>query len=307
MTPAPPSIICITGPTASGKSELAFKLAQLLGAQIICADSVALYRGFDIGSAKPSLEQRKEVVHHGVDVLHPYAAADAGWYRTQMLPVLEELKKKSIPTVLVGGSWLYIKALLGRDFHHLPSDSTLRKELTQLSAGELYKELCQRDPVRAREIHPHDHFRLARGCEIARLSGLTMAELTSKQKDSGLFNSEEVFSVGLVPSLCALLPSIKTRTLTMLAQGWRAEVEDLLRQGVGRQARAMNSVGYIEIFHHIQKGGSEAQLSEAIITSTRQLARKQLRWLRRQSFNSTFTNAPPVSAQQIIEQIFTPC
>lgn len=289
-------VVLVTGLTASGKSKLALQLARRLGGQIICADSVALYQGFDIGSAKPSRQDRSSVVHHGMDLLRPSESADVGWYRGKMLPLIHKLRRQGVIPVIVGGSGLYIRALLGRDFHNLPTSPVLRQELCSLPAEKLYRELLQRDPQRAAEIHPHDHFRLARACEVARLTQKTMAQLTEQKPENTCdLDQRFLFRVVILPPQQQMLDFVQKRSAAMLAAGLVAEVEDLLRQGVSTAARPMQSVGYRQTLLHIQ-GQAQRPLLESIIISTRQLARKQRQWLRPQHFHHTLTNADQPSA-----------
>lgn len=264
------------GTTASGKSKLAMALGRHLGGEIISADSVAFYRGFNVASAKPSDKDRKEVEHHLVDVLDPHESSDVGWFSLEARRIIQDIHVKQRIPLVVGGSGLYLRGLLGENFHQLPSNKSLRQKLSACSSEELITLLERLDPGRAKQIHKNDHFRLARACEIATLTGKTMAEITREQSDSH----------GYVVIRCLiLLPkpklnhNIQIRTQKMMADGLLEEVEGLLKQGAVVGKGPMKSIGYKQAADHLQGNLSSLEdLEEAICVATRQLAKKQRNW-----------------------------
>ena len=264
------------GTTASGKSKLAMALGKHLGGEIISADSVAFYRGFNVASAKPSDEDRRKIKHHFIDVLDPHESADVGWFSLEARKIIENIRAKQRVPLVVGGSGLYLRGLLGDSFHQLPSDKSLRQKLSQCSSKQLISLLERLDPKRASEIHQNDHFRLARACEIATLTGKTMAEITSQQPDPPSY--AVIRCLVLLPKP-QLNHNIQVRSQKMMADGLLEEVESLLKQGAVVGKGPMKSIGYKQAADHLQnRQSSLADLEEAIGVATRQLAKKQRNW-----------------------------
>lgn len=321
-------VIILAGPTASGKSRLALSLARTLSAEILCADAITFYRGFDIGSAKPTKAERTAIPHHGLDVLNSHQRADVGWFSAYGRSIIERLQLSGKPIIVVGGSNLYLRGLMGDQFHQLPSDTTLRTRLCQRTPESLFVELQLKDPHRASQIHPNDHFRLARALEINLLTGQTLQELTcgSKDRKNKLWLRESLIYVGVTATLSELQVRIEARVEDMISRGLIGEVEDLLRQGVSASAPPLYSVGYKQVLeyvlgclsnhHSLRRGGTHkdehqgkgtvrslSQLRELITTATRQLARKQIRWLNKQSFDVQIPLANIGQHDQILKRL----
>lgn len=303
-----PLTIVIMGPTASGKTQLAITLAKHLGADIISADSVGFYRGFNIASAKPSTADRAQVKHHLIDILDAHEPASVGWFCAKATQIITSAHQQRRPVVVVGGSGLYLRGLLSEKFHQLPTEPTLRTELCQRSATELMTMLTERDPERARHIHPNDHFRLARACEIAILSGRTMAELTRGPGATWL--SCPVLRCLICPPATTLHKHIHQRTYLMLRQGLIAEVQNLLAQGVSAASSPMQSIGYKQTIAFIQGTlpaspprqvtPTRHDLAQQIMIATRRLAKKQRTWTRQQRYDLIFKQH---NSAEIISQI----
>lgn len=310
---AHPLTIVMMGPTASGKSKLAITLAAHLGAEIISADSVGFYRGFNIASAKPSPSDRAQVKHHLIDVLDAHEPASVGWFCTQAAQIITAAHQRGRAVVVVGGSRLYLKGLLGENFHQLPTDQTLRTKLCQQSVHELMTMLTARDPERARQIHPNDHFRLARACEIAILSGKTMAELTSASQEPPPWRRHPVLRCLICPPTATLHKHIHQRTYRMLRWGLITEVQELLAQGVSTTSSPMQSIGYKQTaaFIHGQLPAAISHrasftstststltshdLSHQIMLATRRLAKKQRTWAQQQHYDLMFQHHHPAA------------
>ena len=184
--------IVVCGPTASGKSKTALDLAAQFKGEIVSCDSVQFYRGFDIGSAKPSVDEQTAVKHHMIDILDWHEDFDACQYAKMARECLREIHARGQLPIVVGGSGLFLRALWGQDWHNdLPKDEELRTTLNLKSSTELYTVLKQCDPQRAEKLHTNDKFRVVRALELFYLTGKTFAELTST------VNREEISRVSL--------------------------------------------------------------------------------------------------------------
>ncbi len=269
-------LIAIYGPTASGKSDLAMKVAQQIGGEIVNYDSVQLYKNFNIGSAKPTTEDLSKVKHHLIDVVDSKQDMDAAIYREVSRGVHQQLQQSSTPSVFVGGTGLYLRAFLGHKWHELPSDQTLRNELEVLSTPEAYEFLLKEDPVRAAELKPQDRFRILRALEIVRITGKSFSELTSKP--------EKPLKVKILlcnPERELLLKRIEVRTKSMLDAGLVDEVKGLLDGGCSPDCLPMRSIGYHQVSKYLLSGNmpSTSVLKEEIVIATRQYAKRQRTWI----------------------------
>lgn len=277
--------ILIGGPTASGKSALAIELAMQINGEIINGDSVAMYQGFDIGSAKPSKLDQSQIPHHLFDFLSPSEEIDAAKYREVASSLIEKLRlKKKIP-IIVGGSGLYLRALMGENFHDLPHNEELRKTISERSADELYEMLQKIDPKRANKIHKNDHFRLARAVEIFSLTGKTLDEIISSQFESNhsIHNKPLVVLIDIDRQI--LHQRIALRTKKMISDGIVDEVTSLLKQGVPRHAKPFSAIGYSEVLDYIDGKITIDRLEEKILFATRQLAKRQCTWFKKVPYN----------------------
>lgn len=269
--------IAILGPTASGKSQLAMKLAREQGGEIVSCDSVQVYKGFDIGSAKPSLEEQKEIRHHMLDLVSWAEDFDAARYRDLARNTIADILRRGKLPIIVGGSILYYRALCGQSFHDLPSDQALRAKLKDMSNEELANKLRELDPERAKEIHPNDRFRLIRTCEIAILTGRTLKQI-AEAKHPSTFRPKELIVLNL--PVDSLENKIRERSQAMLKNGLIEEVRGLLTGGCPPSAKPMQSIGYKQVCEYLQGQIPENDLLEKIVIATRQYARKQNMWLR---------------------------
>jgi tRNA dimethylallyltransferase len=281
---AKPAAIAIMGPTASGKSQLAMALAERLPVEIVSVDSAQVYRGMDIGTAKPAAAERRRVPHHLIDIVDPTDAYSAARFRTDALVAIADIAGRGRIPLLAGGTMLYFKAL--RDgLSALPAaNASMRAEIEAEAARRgwpaLHAELARLDPQSAARIKPTDPQRIQRALEVCRLTGRPMSALTGGATASA--PPFEALWIGLEPSDRAVLHRrIAQRFEAMLAAGLVEELEALRdRYALTADLPAMRSVGYRQAWEHLEGRISREELRERGIFATRQLAKRQLTWLR---------------------------
>ncbi len=279
-------LIAIMGPTASGKSALALKLALELKGEILSVDSALIYRHLDIGTAKPSLEELQKVPHHLIDILEPEIPFSAGQFCTQALNCIQEIETRSHLPLLVGGTMLYFKSLF-YGLSDLPPASAELRHSIEVEAAEygwaaLHDRLKQYDPEAAARINPNDPQRIQRALEIYYLSGQTQSALFQDPKTAAIQHSHRILCLALIPEDRALLhQQIQARFDTMLAKGFIEEVEILKqRPGLHTDLPSMRAVGYRQAWAYLDGEYAYATMREKAIVATRQLAKRQLTWLR---------------------------
>ena len=274
------SYVSILGPTASGKSSLALKLAKEFDGEIVSCDSVQLYKGFDIGSAKATKCEQTIIKHHMIDLLNPEDLYDASQYATKARAVISEVIGRGKLPILVGGTGLYYRFLVGDGVHSLPHNKEVKKELRSLSSEELFKRLDELDPIRAKEIHPNDHYRLVRALEISEASESIFSKETTIEK-------KPIF----LPELCVLLDpprsflheKIEKRAKLMLQEGLLDEVRSL-RKIASKDMKAMTTIGYKEANAFLDgEIRSEEDLFWKIVFATRQYAKRQVTFFKKLS------------------------
>jgi tRNA dimethylallyltransferase len=275
--------VCLLGPTASGKSALALPLAEALDAEIVSVDSAQIYRGMDIGTAKPSPAERSRVTHHLIDIREPTERYSAANFAADARRLAAEIRARGRSVLLVGGTMLYFKALR-EGLDGLPSaDPALRREIAQAAAREgwpaLHARLAERDPASAARIAPNDAQRIQRALEVCALTGQAMSALLGRR-------SAEPFDalwIALVPENRTLLHArIAARFDAMLQAGLVDELRALRARGrLDPDLPAMRCVGYRQAWQHLDGTLDARGLREKGIAATRQLAKRQLTWLRR--------------------------
>ncbi len=293
MSRLPPAIF-LMGPTASGKTDLAIELARVLPCEIISVDSALIYRGMDIGTAKPSRELLAEFPHRLIDIRDPAESYSAAEFRADALAAMAEISAAGRIPLLVGGTMLYFKALL-EGLADMPSaDPAVRAALEAQAAAEglaaLYAELARVDPESAARIHPNDPQRLVRALEVYRVSGLTMSEHRRRQQAQNLQAGAPqgqalpytVAHLAIAPAQRQVLHErIARRFHGMLEHGFLAEVEALHARGdLHPGLPSIRSVGYRQAWEFIEGRSTHAQMVERGIVATRQLAKRQFTWLR---------------------------
>lgn len=272
------------GPTASGKTGFAIELARRLPAEIVSVDSALVYRGMDIGTAKPSPALRAELPHHLIDLLDPAEAYSAGRFRRDALEAMAQIRARGRVPLLVGGTMMYFRALL-RGLADLPeADPALRAALDREAAARgwpaLHAELARVDPVSAARIQPGDSQRIQRALEVWRLAGRPLSELQAAEDDAPRGWTFLKFALA-PPTRAALHAAIEQRFREMMAAGFADEVRRLHARGdLHPGLPAIRAVGYRQLWAWLEGECSLAEAVEKAVTATRRLAKRQATWLR---------------------------
>jgi tRNA dimethylallyltransferase len=276
----PNALLAVVGPTASGKTALAVALAVRLGGEVVSADSVQIYRAFDVGSGKPTAEEVARAPHHLVSALDPLEPIDAAAWAARASRALEEVRARGKMPILCGGSFLWVKALLFGLAEAPAASVEVRARHRALAETEgrstLHARLRAVDPESARRLHPHDVVRVSRALEVFELSG---RPLSAWQREHGFARVRPPARLlAIAHEGPALTERIQMRVRGWLAQGWVEEVERLLAAGCG-DARAMGSVGYAQVRAMLAGTLPRGELETAIVRATRVFARRQRTWL----------------------------
>ncbi len=277
-------ILIIAGPTAVGKTDASILLARELGAEIVSADSMQIYRGMDIGTAKPTGEQRRLVYHHMIDIAEPDQPYSVGDYLRDARMALDGILASDGIPIVIGGSGLYIRALMRGLFHGPPADLDLREQLLRREAegesGILYSDLVKVDPESAVKIHPNDLRRTIRALEVYYLRDRKLSD----------FHEEHAFQdkpyrfrlLFLVRSRAELYARIEQRIDQMLADGLEAEVRTLMDRGYRPDLIAMQGLGYKQFIEHFLGNLSREETITLLKRDTRRYAKRQFTWFRRE-------------------------
>ena len=277
-------MIAIVGPTASGKTRLSVQLAEHLGAEIVSFDSMQVYRGMDVGTAKPTMEERRGIVHHMMDVAEPSEDYSVSRYVNQADAVVQEVLSRGKSVILVGGTGLYVDSLVaGREFAPFPQTG-LREELTKIAEEQGISVLVERlravDPEAAESIHPSNQKRVIRALEVYLETGKTITE--HNRETQSIPPKYAPVWIGLdYVNRAALYARIDKRVEEMFAQGLLDEVRRLLDSGISASATAMQAIGYKEAVAHLRGEASKAEAVAAIQLATRHYAKRQRTWFRR--------------------------
>lgn len=293
-------VVVICGPTASGKTALGVALAKTFGGEVVSADSMQVYRGMDIGTAKPTAEEMDGVPHHMLDVADPAEDFSVARYVDMAAPIVEDILRRGKRPFLVGGTGLYIDNLLaGRSFP--PFSGKIRQELTARAEAEgldkLYAELGRVDPVRQGEISPNDEKRILRALEVFYETDKPMSEWNAESKTQP--PRFEAVRIGLnFQERAALWARIDKRVDEMMARGLMEEAAGLLRRGVPPTATAMQAIGYKELTAALLGHESPEAAASTVKLRTRQYAKRQLSWFRREedTFWVQWENEPNFSS-----------
>jgi tRNA dimethylallyltransferase len=276
----PDAVLAVVGPTASGKTELAVQVAEQIGGEIVSADSVQVYRRFDIGSGKPSLEEQARACHHLIDVLDPLDPMDAARFAARPRAALDDIRSRGKRPIVCGGTFLWVKALLFGLAEAPPASEAIRAAHRAVAEADgrpaLHARLATIDPASAARLHPNDLIRVSRALEVHELTGEPMSAWQARHG----FATERLRAhlVGIAVEPEELTRRITARVHGWLASGWVDEVRTLVAEGFG-DARAMGSVGYREVRRCVDDPISYDELEILIVRSTRIFARRQRTWL----------------------------
>lgn len=274
-------LLVIAGPTASGKTDLAIRIACETGAQVVNVDSVQVYRGFDVGTAKPDLPARRGIEHHLIDVLDPPETIDAMEFAKRADHVIHKLHQQGTPIIVTAGTGLWLRALLRGLVPVPPADGVIRDRLQAAldsdGAAALHERLARVDAESAKNIHPNDTTRVIRCLEVHEQTGTPMSTLR-RNHNLGAPRYSARFVV-LDEPMPTLTHRIESRLDAMLNSGWVEEVESLLDRW-GSKARGLRSVGYKELVSHLVDGLAMDATRQAIRKATRIYARRQATWFR---------------------------
>jgi tRNA dimethylallyltransferase len=293
-----PRLICLMGPTASGKTQLAIELVKRFPVEIISVDSAMVYRGMDIGTAKPSAEVLQLAPHRLLDIRDPAEPYSAAQFREDALREIEDIIARGKIPLLVGGTMLYFSALQ-KGLATLPSaDVEVRAKLTAEGVEQgwpaLHARLKAVDPVAGQRIHPHDSQRIQRALEVYILTGKSLTEW--QQEAPPALSAYPICNIAIAPEDRSLLHErIAQRFSAMLAEGFIDEVEKLfLRTDLNLETPAIRSVGYRQVWEYLLGNLTYSEMEERAIIATRQLAKRQLTWLRHWSQPLTWLNSEAV-------------
>lgn len=280
--PERPSLIVISGPTCVGKTEVAMALAEPLGAEIISADAMQVYRHMDIGTAKASPEQRARVRHHLIDVVDPDEPFSAAHFETMAGARVQDLHQKGLPIFVVGGTGLYIKALTRGLFPSKGQDGDvrkgLRKEAETLGLEALYRRLQQVDPAAAEGIHPNDTYRIMRALEVHQITG---QPISRHHGDHGFRDVRyRILAIGLTLDRNILYDRINKRVDLMLGSGLLEEVRWLLDHGYPSTLKPMHSIGYRHMGDYLEGRVTWDETLRLLKRDTRRYAKRQLTWFK---------------------------
>ena len=285
MTADVPQLIVVVGPTASGKSDFAVQLAQRHDAEIISADSVQIYRYFDIGSGKPTTRDLERVPHHLIGALDPLEEIDAAGFCERAASAIRAIHERRRRVIVCGGTFLWVRALIWGLAEAPKADEAIRDEHRQIAEQEgrpaLHVRLKDLDPKSYEKLNPNDFVRVSRALEVYELTGQPISAI---QASHGFREARYPFRlIGLTHSGAELRCRIEARTRAMLDAGWLNEVRELNRRGYA-EARAMQSVGYRQVHAALnaQSSPDMEELTQAIVTATWVFSRRQRTWLRDQ-------------------------
>jgi len=320
-------LIVLFGPTATGKTKVAIELAKRINGEIISADSMQVYRGMDIGTAKPTLEERQGIPHHLIDIRDPDETWTVSDFVSEVKKLKSEIVKKGKVPIIVGGTGLYLWALLlGFSFPITPADKELRRRLEGVPADQLYARLSAVDPKAAEKIHPHDKKRIMRALEVYELTGRPITELQKKNvaaafsakggsasggrpplngdlKVAATFSNPKYLLIGLNLPRAQLYERINQRVDSMIEKGLIEEVRSLLAKGYSKELPSFQALGYKEVVDYLFGKWTREQMVEELKKRTRNFARRQMTWFRR--FSPVYWVEANLSPNELVDKILS--
>jgi tRNA dimethylallyltransferase len=278
------SVIFLLGPTGVGKTDVGIQLARHLKGEIVSADSMQLYRGMDIGTAKPSIQERDEIPHHLFDQLDIHEHCDVALFRKLAEKAVLEIWTRGAMPIIVGGSGMYVRSLTQGLFEGPGRDSELRKELEDWPLEKLRDEISKVDPDSAKKIEKNDRKRMIRALEFYQLTQRPISELQTqwKAESKGDFLGKPRTIFGLMRPRDELYRRCDLRVEKMFKQGWVGEVELLLKKGLREAPTACKAIGYPDIMGHLEGKSTLEKTVECVKQKTRQFVKRQLTWFRRE-------------------------
>lgn len=293
--------VVITGPTASGKGKVAAAVARRLRGEVVSVDSMKVYRGMDIGTAKPSLRGRAETAYHMLDLLDPWEEFSVGEFIRRVLRCVDEIEGRGRRVILQGGTAFYLHALLHGLFHGPSASRTLRRQLEREAEvrglDALHAELLEQDPVVGEKIHPRDRRRVIRAVEVIRQTGERMSDLW--RKPSPRLDPATCRCYGILWPRADLYARIDRRVEDMVERGLFEEAERLLLSSRGLSRTASKCIGYRQIIEGRERGASRDEVLRLIQRDTRRFAKQQLTWFRRFPIRWLDPDEPGVLAARI--------
>ena len=298
-------IICIAGPTASGKTALAVELAKEFHGEVVSCDSMQVYRRMDIGTAKPTLEERQGIVHHMLDVAEPEEEFSVSRYCAMAAPIVDDILARGKTAIIAGGTGLYLDSLIrGNDFAPFPSTGVreaLEAQAREQGIQPLLQQLAQVDPESAARLHPSDQKRIIRALEVYLETGQTIT--AHNRRTQALPPRYTPLWLGLdFAQRRQLYDRIDQRVGLMLDMGLIAEIQALLASGIPRKCTAMQAIGYKEFLDALEGRCTIEEAADQVRQSSRRYAKRQLTWLRRNEAIHWLTRAPETGPEEILAQ-----
>jgi tRNA dimethylallyltransferase len=297
--------LALVGPTASGKTEAAVEIAERIGAEIVSVDSMLVYRGMDVGTAKPTPEQRERVAHHLIDVAEPSEAFSVARYQVLVREAVDGVRRRGREVLLAGGTALYLRAVVD-DLEFPGTDASVRAaleaEVSRVGAARMYERLAASDPVAAGKIEPGNVRRVVRALEVAELTGRPFSSFARAWER---YEPARMRAAGVRMPREALTGRIEARVAAMLDAGLLDEVRELIGRGFGSWLTASQAIGYAEFAHHLAGDLTLGEAVEGTVRRTKELARRQMAFLRRDPRIRWFetSEGAPALVEEIVEHL----
>ena len=297
------TIVCLIGPTATGKTEVALRLAKVIDAEIISCDSMQVYKEIDIATSKPFKRQRKEVSHHFIDILNPSREYNAARFKNSAQKIINDIHRRGKLPLIVGGTGLYFRALIDGLFSGPGANLGLRQKFYQQAkrygASYLYRKLKNKDPKSARSIHPHDLRRIVRALEVYESIGKPISKL--REKTQGVRNKYDLRIFGLKRPRGELYARIEKRVDKMFKRGLVAEIKGLTQDKLSKTAKSL--LGYKEVMVFLKGNCSCDEARRLLKRNTRRYAKRQISWFKREKDVKWIEVKPQDAAETVAEKI----